>query len=35
MRKIVYKSGRILTIKGLSGKKTFERLSIVFCVLPN
>lgn len=33
--KKVYKSGRILTIKGLSGKKTFERLSIVFCVLPN
>ena len=24
MRKIVYKSGRILTIKGLSGKKTFD-----------
>ena len=24
MRKIVYKIGRILTIKSLSGKKTFE-----------
>ena len=32
MRKIVYKNGRILTIKGLSGKMTFERF-LLFAVI--
>ena len=32
--KIVYRIGRILTIKLLSTKRTFERFSIVFHVFP-
>lgn len=32
MRKIVYKIGRILTIKGLSGKMTFEGF-LLFAVI--
>ena len=33
-KKIIYRVGRILTIKLLATKKTFERFSIVFHVFP-